>query len=138
MSRYLGIDYGARRIGLAVSDSAARMASPLRTLHNLGGRAREAAAIRRVIDEFGITELVVGLPLNMDGSEGTQAKRTRQFGDALGAQTALPLHYFDERLSSFAADELLEAAELSRKKHKAVHDAVAAQVILQLFLDRRT
>ncbi len=138
MSRYLGIDYGARRIGLAVSDSAARMASPLRTLHQTGGRGQEVDAIRRVIDEFGITELVVGLPLNMDGTEGSQAKRTRQFGDTLGVQTALPVHYFDERLSSFAADELLEAADLSRKKHKAVHDAVAAQVILQSFLDGRT
>lgn len=138
MSRYLGIDYGARRIGLAVSDSAARLASPLHTLSGLGGRAQEIDAIRRVIDEFGITELVVGLPLNMDGTEGSQAKKTRSFGDALGKATSLPVHYFDERLSSFAADELLESAELSRKKHKAVHDTVAAQVILQSFLDQRT
>jgi putative Holliday junction resolvase len=71
----------------------------------------------------------------MDGSEGEQAKLVRKFGDHLHGLSAKPVHYFDERLSSYAADELLQPAELTRKKRKARHDSVAAQVILQNFLD---
>ncbi len=79
--------------------------------------------------------LVVGLPLNMDGSEGDQAKLTRRFGDKLAQVSGLAVHYWDERLSSVTARRLMIPAELSRKKRKARLDRVAAQVILQSFLD---
>ena len=81
-----------------------------------------------------MTALVLGLPLNMDGTVGPQAKLVQAFGTVLAAQTGLDVHYVDERLSSFAADELLRPAELTRKKKKGVQDAVAAAVILQTFL----
>ena len=79
-------------------------------------------------------ELVVGRPLNMDGTEGPQARQTRAFGDRLAQDTGLPVHYFVERLSSIAAAERLQAADLTRKKTKARKDRVAAQVILEGFL----
>lgn len=138
MPRFLGIDYGTKRIGLAVSDPGATIASPLATIPSRGEVARDGKAIAAVAREYEVDELVVGLPLNMDGTEGEQARITRVFGDALGRRTGLPLHYCDERLSSFAAKELFRDVELTRKKKKARLDRVAAQVMLQGFLDERT
>ena len=137
MPRFLGIDYGTKRIGLAVSDPKATMASPLKTVQSRGDVAQDVGALVAVVREYEIDELVVGLPLNMDGTEGKQAKITRAFGEALTHQTKLPVHYCDERLSSFAAEELLRPAQLTRKKKKASLDRVAAQVMLQAFLDAR-
>ena len=137
MPRFLGIDYGTRRIGLAVSDPGATLASPLATIVSRGDVARDGKAVAAVAREYEVDEFVLGLPLNMDDSEGVQAGLTRVFGDALGVRTGLPIHYCDERLSTFAAEELLRPAELTRKKKKARLDRVAAQVILQDFLDKR-
>ena len=137
MPRFLGIDYGTKRIGLAVSDPEATMASPLTTLQSRGDAAQDVVVLAAVVREYEIDELVVGLPLNMDGTEGKQAKITRAFGEALTHQTNLPVHYYDERLSSFTAEELLRPAELTRKKKKARLDGVAAQVMLQASLDAR-
>jgi putative Holliday junction resolvase len=138
MPRFLGIDYGTKRIGLAVSDPEATMASPLTTVQSRGDVAQDVVGLAAVVQEYEIDELVVGLPLNMDGTEGKQAKITRAFGEALNRQTDLPVHYCDERLSSFTAEELLRPAELTRKKKKARLDRVAAQVMLQAFLDARS
>ena len=137
MPRFLGIDYGTKRIGLAVSDPEAAMASPLTTVQSRGDVGQDVVALAAVVREYEIDELVVGLPLNMDDTEGEQAKITRAFGEALTHQINLPVHYHDERLSSFTAEELLRPAELTRKKKKARLDRVAAQVMLQAFLDER-
>ena len=137
MPRFLGIDYGTKRIGLAVSDPDATIASPLRTIQSRGDAGQDAMAVAAVAREYEVDELVVGLPLNMDGTEGEQAKICRTFGEALQRETGLPVSYCDERLSSFAADELLRPAELTRKKKKARRDRVAAQVMLQGFLEER-
>ena len=88
--------------------------------------------------EYEVEAFVVGLPLNMDDTEGKQAKIARRFGDELARATGKPVRFWDERLSSVAARELLEGAKLTRKKRKARIDRVAAQVILQSFLDVRT
>ena len=135
MFRYLGIDYGAKRIGLAVGDSQSRIASPIATVEGVAGHGERVQALLKYAQQYGADAFVLGLPLNMDGTEGPQAKEVRRFGDELGARSGKPVHYFDERLSSIAADELLEPAELSRKKKKARHDRVAALVILQGFLE---
>lgn len=135
--RFLGIDYGDRRIGLAVSDPDGLIASPVSVVDGVGELESQYRRLKPVIDDYGVEAIVIGLPLNMDDSEGPQAKLTRQFGDGLAQRTGLPVQYFDERLTSFAADERLFDAQLTRGKKKARRDAVAAQLILQSFLDAR-
>ncbi len=134
MASYLGIDYGTKRIGLAVGDDVTHTASPVTTVAAQGQADRDADAVAVVAKEYGVAAFVLGLPLNMDSTEGPQAKLVRAFGAVLEARAGLTVHYVDERLSSFAADELLRPAELTRKKKKGVQDAVAAAVILQTFL----
>ena len=134
MQRYLGIDYGTKRIGLAIGDDDARIASPLDTVEVRGDLAARVQAVLDAAIGYDIDAFVIGLPLNMDGSEGEQAKITRKFGDELARLTHSPVHYFDERLSSRTAQELLRPAELTHKKERAVENAIAAQVILQGFL----
>lgn len=135
MPRYLAIDCGSKRIGLAVGDSGTRLASPLVTLDCSGAPAGDVAAVIAQAASYGVDEFVVGLPLNMDGTEGKQAKIARRFGGELSRRSGKPVHFHDERLSSIAADEMLRPAELSRKKKKRRRDRVAAQVFLQDFLD---
>jgi len=130
MATLLGIDYGTKRIGLAVGDEETRLPTPIKTIVE-SGPSRQIQAVARVAEEYGATGFVLGLPLNMNDTEGPQAKTVRTFGDQLAAHTRKPVHYVDERLSSFAADDLLRGAELTRKKKKGVQDAVAATVILQ-------
>jgi putative Holliday junction resolvase len=135
MGCLLGIDYGSKRIGLAISDAAQRMALSLETLDATPNTARNVEAIRKVAEEHDVDAFVVGLPLNMNDSEGPQAKLIRTFGQALSKASQKPVHYQDERLSSVTADDLLQPGEFTNKKHKARRDRVAAQVILQQFLD---
>ena len=135
MIRYLGIDYGTKRIGLAIGDDVSCIASPVEMVPATGSPADHAAAVLRVAGEYVVDAFVIGLPMNMDDSEGPQARLTRTFGDAIATASGKPVHYFDERLSSLAADELLQPAELTHKKKKKRRDAVAAQVILQGFLE---
>jgi putative Holliday junction resolvase len=131
MVSWLGIDHGTKRLGVAVGDTASGIASPLEVVS-----AQPAEqAIRRIGDlarQYGAEGVVVGLPLNMDGSEGPQAALARQLADQI-AQAGLTVRMFDERLSSFAADQAL-AGMLTRKKKKARQDAVAAAAMLQDFL----
>lgn len=138
MTRFLGIDHGSKRIGLAVSDPGATLASPLATLDAPANLSDQVTAVLSCAKEFEIDAFVVGLPLNMDDTEGDQAKTVRRFGAELERISGKPVHYWDERLSSHAAEELLRPAELTRKKHKARLDRIAALVILQGFLDART
>jgi putative Holliday junction resolvase len=135
MARILGIDYGGKRIGLAVCDPEERIASPERVVASRGDVTGDAAAVAAVAAELDAAAFVVGLPLNMDGTEGDQAKRTRAFGDALGAASGKPVHYWDERLSSHAADTRLAGRGLTRGKKKQRQDAVAAAIILTDYLE---
>lgn len=137
MARFLGIDYGTKRIGLAVGDDSAGVASPLETVEVRGSTADHARQVATVAQAYEVDAFVIGLPVNMDGTEGKQAKVTRRFGDELNAADGRPVHYFEEQLSSVAARELLRSTGLPRKKQKALEDAIAAQVILQEFLDAR-
>jgi len=137
ITRFLGIDYGDKRIGIAVSDADERIASPLtmvpvdRFAHQTVQRVLEIAA------EYDTGAFVLGLPLNMDGSEGPQARKTRTFGNMLARQSDRPVHYWDERLSSHVADAYLEQAQTPLSKRTGRRDAIAAQIILQGFLDAR-
>lgn len=136
MTLFLGIDYGDRRIGLAVGDSETPVASPIATLLARGGPAEDVRAVMQNARAYEIDAYVVGLPLNMDGTEGEQAQKTRRFGDELARTTGKSVHFWDERLSTVEASDLLASAELTRKKRKDRLDRVAAKVILQGFLDQ--
>jgi putative Holliday junction resolvase len=136
MARLLGIDYGGRRIGLAIGDDGLRIASPLCTIDGSGRVADDARAVLRRAEAEGATELVVGLPLNMDDSVGPQAELTRRFVAALRAAGPLAVHEQDERLTTYAADEALAAGGLTRRRRSVRRDKLAAQLILQAFFDR--
>ncbi|MBN1360935.1 MAG: Holliday junction resolvase RuvX [Sedimentisphaerales bacterium] len=133
--RYLAIDHGTKRTGLAICDADERVASPLCVLQ---GRKGLALRIAQIVKAEDVGAVVVGLPVNMDDSEGPQAKMVRAFIDELGAHVNAPIHVQDERLSSFAAEEKLHASGLSRGRKRQVLDAIAAAEILQAFLERKS
>lgn len=131
MPTWLALDIGERRIGLAAGSDEACLARPLAIITRRTKR-EEFAAIARTAAECDADRLLVGLPYNMDGSEGPQAKRVRNYVRQMERQVDLPVRYWDERLSSFAADEII--AELGRRRHPQ-NDAIAAAMILQSFFD---
>ncbi len=130
--RYLAIDYGLKRSGLAVCDADETLASPLVVLTGQGGLIER---IGQVATDQAVDAIVLGLPLNMDGTEGDQAKRVRDFAVQLIKQIELPLFFQDERLSTFDAEKKLAALGITRKKKKKHLDAIAAATILQAFID---
>jgi putative Holliday junction resolvase len=130
--RYLAIDYGAKRTGLAVCDAGEKVVSPLAVLQ---GQKNLIEKIRQTVATENIEAIVLGLPLNMDGSEGPQAQRVRTFAGQLSRQIGIPVHFQDERLSSFGAEEKLQEFGLSRGKRRERLDALAAAEILQTFLE---
>jgi len=137
MACFFGIDYGVKRIGLSVCNREETIVSPVTTLRACGYVAEDASAVAACAAKYEVDAFVVGLPLNMDDTEGKQAKIARRFGGELARIADKPVHFWDERLSSLTAEELLQPAELTRKKRKARIDRIAAQVILQSFLDAR-
>lgn len=134
--RILALDLGSKRIGVAVSDALGLTASGLKVLESRG-RERDLQAIRQLVDEYEVEELVVGLPVNMNGSEGPLAEKAREFARLLEEATELPVHLWDERLSTTAANRVLVEADMSRKKRKTVVDKVAAVIILGSYLQYR-
>jgi putative holliday junction resolvase len=132
--RYLAIDYGMKRTGLAICDAAETIASPYGVLHGQKDLVKE---IGRIIASENVQAVVLGLPLNMDDSEGPQAKKVRAFGQQLAAQIRIPVHFQDERLSSFGAERKLDEIGLTRGKKRERLDAVAAAEILQAFLEQK-
>lgn len=131
----LGLDLGDKTIGLAISDPLRGIASPLHTIRRRKFTL-DAAALLEVAAGRAVTGLVLGLPLNMDGTEGPRVQSTRAFARNLSALTDLPIGFWDERLSTVAAERALLDADMSRAKRAQVIDHVAAGVILQGFLDR--
>lgn len=130
-----GLDLGTKTIGVALSDGLRQVASP----HGVIRRRKftlDAADLLRIAAERGLVGLVLGLPRNMDGSEGPRAQSTRAFARNLSALTPLPIAYWDERLSTVAAERALLEADTSRRRRAEVIDQVAAGYILQGALDR--
>ena len=134
--RYLGVDVGRARIGLAVADDVLRTARPLEMVRRTS-EAAELAALRRVTGEYEVTRAIVGLPLNMDGTEGPSARLARAYAAKLARELAIPVELFDERLSTFEAEARLRARGLSARGQRSMIDAEAAAVILQGWLDAR-
>ncbi len=132
--RALGLNLGTKTIGLAVSDELGITAQGLPTLERRGPR-KDLEALAERVAEYRVDRFVVGLPLNMDGSEGPRAEFTRRFGASLEEATRLPVIYWDERLTTVAAHSALSELGASRRKRKEVIDQVAAVLILQGWLD---
>jgi putative Holliday junction resolvase len=130
----LGVDYGSVRIGLAVSNAERRLASPL-TVYEQRCPERDAEYFRALMEAEEIGAIVVGLPIHCDGREGQKAAEVRSFGAWLAETTGLPVTFWDERFSSVEAESALWQAGLTHKQRKARRDRVAAQILLQAWLD---
>ncbi len=130
--RILGIDHGDVRIGIAMSDETAFLASPLTTVQN--GKAAIDEIVALVV-EHKVETIVVGLPLNMDGSCGSATKKVRKFSQKLAEKTSVPILEMDERLTTVTAHHNLREAGLDGRQRKGVVDMAAAQIILQDWLD---
>jgi putative holliday junction resolvase len=137
--RTLAIDHGARRIGLALSDAGGKIATPFKVLE-VATVATAISEIAKIVDSEDVERIVIGFPLNMDGSRGPAAKKVLDFAQSLKAKTAKPIIFVDERLSSFEAEQSLAdrrrgGEKLTRKSKKERLDALAAAQFLQEFLD---
>ena len=132
--RYLAIDYGSKHTGLAICDHDEMLASPLTVIH---GQKELLKKIVDVVKSENVEAIVLGLPLNMNDSQGPQAKIVFQFAEQLKENVNIPVHFQDERLSTFGAEEKLASAELTRKKKKKRLDAIAAAEILEAFLEQK-
>lgn len=135
-ARVLALDLGEKRIGLAVSDPEGLLAGG-RGVYSRRGLEEDLAYLERLVVEEGIGEIVLGLPRNMDGSLGEQAKRALEFKQLLEARLGLPVVLFDERLTTAEAERVLLEADLSRRRRKRLRDGLAAVLILQAYLDYR-
>lgn len=138
MGRILALDYGKRRIGVALSDPTRTIASPLTTLVRRAGKRPPWAQIRQILEEGEVEEIVVGLPLDLAGEEGEWAREVRTFGDDLLRRFGLPVRWMDERLSSIRAEEAVRSIGLRKKERERKErvDAAAAAIILQDYLEQ--
>jgi putative Holliday junction resolvase len=134
VSRLLGVDFGSVRIGLAVSDPDRKIAFPLAT-YVRRGMGPDAEYFRGLVREEQIGQLVVGLPVHLSGREGQKAAEARAYGATLAGWTGLAVVFFDERFTTVEAEAHLWAAGLTHKRRKERRDRVAAQILLQTYLD---
>lgn len=131
--RILGLDYGTKTVGAAVTDTLGITVQPLETItRDNDSKIRPTLRrIEEIIESMGVEEIVLGLPLNMDGSEGERAVRSRQFADIIERRTGLPVHLLDERLTTVEAEEILGACGIMKKDYKRYVDSAAAVLILE-------
>jgi len=135
--RILGLDFGSKTVGVAVSDGLLLTAQSVETIERKDENKlrKTCARIEELIAEYEITEIVLGLPKNMNNTEGERVEKTKAFGEMLERRTGLPVHYWDERLTTVAAEQILMESGVRRENRKAVIDKVAAGLILQGYLD---
>lgn len=134
--RIAALDVGEARVGVAVSDELGITVTAIGVIRRRGGRA-DLDALARLLHPHAPELLLVGLPLNMDGSEGRRVASTRAFGQRVAAHLGLPVEFWDERLTSFEAEETLRAARVTGRRRRKLVDQVAAAVILRDYLERR-
>lgn len=135
--RVLGVDLGTKRIGLALSDVTETVASPLLVVERRDDRQAQHRRLLQIVDDYEVEAVVVGLPLSLDGSVGPAAQRALDEADDLRATLGVPVHTYDERLTTVTAARALGAADLRGPRRRAVIDKVAAAVLLQSWLDAR-
>jgi putative Holliday junction resolvase len=138
--RVLGIDFGQKRIGLALSDPTGTLASPLPTLKRRAGKRPPLKAIAELVDEHGVGAIVMGLPLGLDGDDSEWTQEVREVADALSKRTGLEVHLVDERFTSVQAERAVRGIGLpkGKREEKGRVDAAAAVLILQSWLNRRS
>lgn len=135
--RILGLDYGEKRIGVAMSDELGITAQGLTTIHRRN-RKKDLEEVAAIAKEYGVEKIVMGYPLMLDGSEGIQCDKVKSFARQLELLLSVPIVFQDETLTTKAAEEILREANVKREKRKLVVDKVAAGMILQSYLDSRT
>lgn len=135
--RYLGLDIGSKRIGVAISDELGLTAQPVMTLERRRNTREDLRSLARLCRRFGVVGIVVGNPLHLSGEISPQAAKTQAFSAALGELAGLPIHLLDERLTTRRAHQILYEAGHARQEHRRVVDQVAATLILQSFLESR-
>ena len=133
--KYLGVDYGDKRTGLAECDLSGQLASGICTISE-GGMRTTAERVKKEAESRGCKKIIVGLPKNMDGSEGPRADVVKAFVQLLSEITEIPIEFWDERMSTMAAYRFLDGAGTFGKKRKEVIDTLSAELILQGYLDR--
>jgi putative Holliday junction resolvase len=135
VTRILGLDYGTRRIGVAVSDPLGLTAGPLDVLDATARDLDER--LRNLAEDLGVELIVVGLPVGLDGREGRAAGDARRFAERVAAATGIPVEVYDERFSTVTAERVLLEAGMRRERRRETRDRVAAAVFLQAYLDGR-
>lgn len=134
--RILGLDYGSKTVGVAMTDALGMTVQPYKTIQ----RDRESklrqtlSEIAEIVEQYQIKKIVMGLPLNMDDTEGDRAAKTRDFAEKLKLRVAVPIEFTDERLTTMEAEEILDQSGIPRSEQKNVIDQVAAQLILEQYL----
>lgn len=134
--RILGLDYGSKTVGVAMTDALGMTVQPYKTIQ----RDRESklrqtlSEIAEIVEQYRIEKIVMGLPLNMDDTEGDRAAKTRDFAEKLKLRVAVPIEFTDERLTTVEAEEILDQSGIPRSEQKKVIDQVAAQLILEQYL----
>lgn len=137
MQRVMGVDYGDVRTGIALSDVGRFLASGLGTIKE-GGMRATAKKVAALAVEHDVGIIVIGLPKNMDGSEGASADKIRAFGELLQPMTSAKIEFLDERVSTMAAHKILNITDTRGEKRKAVVDTLSAEIILQNYLDKNS
>lgn len=135
--RIMGLDYGDKTVGVAISDETLLIAQPIETIkRERANKLRQTyARIEVLIQEYYIDRIVVGLPLNMDGTKSSRCLKTHEFAETLERRTGLEIVFYDERLTTFAADSILSEGGVRKEKRKEYIDKIAASMILQGYLD---
>jgi putative holliday junction resolvase len=133
-ARILGLDFGTKRVGAAVSDPRRSIASPLE-VYERRDPTQDGRHYQKLVAEHDVERIVIGLPVHLTGREGTSAVLARNWGEWLGRETGLPVIYYDERYTTIDAEDSLIAAGLKRSKRKGLRDMLAARLLLQNYLD---
>ena len=133
--KYLGVDYGDKRTGLAECDVSGMLASGICTISE-GGMRNTAVRVAKEAEMRGCKKIIIGLPKNMDGSEGERSQVIRAFADLLRAETVIPIDFYDERMSTMVAYRFLGETKTYGKKRKEAIDTLSAEIILQNYIDR--
>ncbi|HSZ15742.1 MAG TPA: Holliday junction resolvase RuvX [Terracidiphilus sp.] len=136
--RYLALDVGSKRIGVAVSDELGLTAQPVMTLERRRNPREDLRSLARLARKYAVAGIVVGNPLQLSGEPSPRSVLTKTFADELGQLTGMPIHLWDERLTTHEAHQLLYEAGHQRQAHRKVVDQVAATLILQSFLEERS
>ena len=135
--RIMGLDYGAKTVGVALSDAMLMTAQPLETVRReRSNKLRQTLArIEQLIDEYEVDKIVLGFPKKLNNEEGDRCERTKEFGDMIERRTGLEIIYWDERLTTVAADAVLDEGGVRKENRKEFIDKIAASLILQCYLD---